>query len=92
MGLFMGSKVQCMFCFEICTPEGSWGENGGSANFEMQHTEPFTQEITPPRMIKAVDKIHSRPLGHLPYEFVSALEAQWLKAEVPTFATHVAED
>ena len=43
--LFLGSKVLCMFCFEICTPEGRGGEKGGSTNFKTKHTEPFTQEI-----------------------------------------------
>ena len=31
-----------MFCFEICTPEGS---KGGNANFKTRHTESLTQEI-----------------------------------------------
>ena len=26
--LFIGSKVQCMLCFEICSPEGRDGEKG----------------------------------------------------------------
>ena len=43
--LFIGSKVQCVFCFEICTPEGRRGGRGGSANFIRKHTEPLTQEI-----------------------------------------------
>ena len=46
MVLILESKVQCLFCFEICTPGGE--EKGGSANFKMKHTEPLTQEITPP--------------------------------------------
>ena len=28
VGLILVSKVQCMFCFEICTPEGRGGEKG----------------------------------------------------------------
>ena len=36
---------QSVFCFEICTPEGRGGENGGSANFKIKHTEPLTQDI-----------------------------------------------
>ena len=28
--LFIGSKVPCMFCVEICTPEGRGGEKEGS--------------------------------------------------------------
>ena len=44
--LFIGSKDQCMFCFEICTPEGRGGEKGGRANFKIkQYTDPLTQEI-----------------------------------------------
>ena len=39
-----GSVVQCMFCFEICTPEGR-GKEGGDSNLQIKHTEPFTQEI-----------------------------------------------
>ena len=42
---FIGSKVQCMFCFEICTPEDRGGEKRGSANFKTRHTEPLRQEI-----------------------------------------------
>ena len=38
----LGSKVQCLLCFEICTTEGRGGEKGGSANFEIEHTEPLT--------------------------------------------------
>ena len=34
-------KVLCLFCFEICTPEGRGGEEGGIANFKSKHTEPF---------------------------------------------------
>ena len=41
---FIGSKVECMFCFEICTPEGRGGEKVGSANFQKTQN----QEITPP--------------------------------------------
>ena len=44
--LFIGSKVLCVFCFEICTPEVRGGEKGGSANFKTKRTEPFIQEIT----------------------------------------------
>ena len=29
MELILGSKVQCVFCFEISTPEGRGGEKGG---------------------------------------------------------------
>ena len=46
--LIIGSKVQCVFCFEICPTEGSWGEKEGSANFKIKHTEPLTQGLTPP--------------------------------------------
>ena len=42
---FIGSKDQCVFCFEICTPEGRGGEKRESAKFKMNHTEPLTQEI-----------------------------------------------
>ena len=31
--LFIGSKVQCLFCYETSTTEGRGGEMGGSANF-----------------------------------------------------------
>ena len=40
--VFIGSKVHCLFCFEICTTEGRVGEKGGSANFKTKHTEPLT--------------------------------------------------
>ena len=30
--LFIGSKVQCVFCFEICISEGRGGEKGGGAS------------------------------------------------------------
>ena len=43
--LFLRSKVQCLFCFEICTAKGRGGVKGGSANFKTKHTEPLTQEI-----------------------------------------------
>ena len=50
--LFIGSKVQCMFCFEIFTPEGRGEEVGGNANFKTKHTEePLTQEITSPLLL-----------------------------------------
>ena len=39
---FIASEAQCMFCFEICTPEGKGGENGGSANLKTKHTESLT--------------------------------------------------
>ena len=45
MELFIGSKVQCVSCFEICAPEGRRGEKGGSGNFKTKHTGLFTQEI-----------------------------------------------
>ena len=44
--LFIGSKVLCLFCFEICSPEGSGGEKGRGANFKTTYTEPLAQEIT----------------------------------------------
>ena len=43
--LIIGSKVPCLFCFEICTPVGRGKEKGGSANFKTKHTEPLTQEM-----------------------------------------------
>ena len=33
------SKVLCLFCFEICPPEGRGGEKGGSVNFKTKQTE-----------------------------------------------------
>ena len=42
---FIGSKVMCVFCFVICTPEGRGGEQGGRTNFKTKHTKPLTQEI-----------------------------------------------
>ena len=45
--LFIGPEVQCVFCFEICTPQGRGGENGGRANLRIKLTEPLSQEITP---------------------------------------------
>ena len=45
--LILGSKVPCLFCFEIYTPEGRGGEKGGNVNFKTRHIEPLTQEITP---------------------------------------------
>ena len=41
-------KFQCLFRFEICTPEGRGGEKGGSANFKTKHTEPFIPEYPAP--------------------------------------------
>ena len=32
--LFIGSKVLCVFCFEIGTAEGRGGEKGRNANFK----------------------------------------------------------
>ena len=43
--LFLGTKVLCMFRYEIFTPVGRGGEKGGIAHFKTKHTEPFTQEI-----------------------------------------------
>ena len=40
--VFMMSKVLCLICFEIYTPEGKGGENGGSANLKTKHTESLT--------------------------------------------------
>ena len=51
--LFIGSKVY----FEICTPEGRGGEKRGNANFKIKHTEPLTQEITPPCTPLALAKL-----------------------------------
>ena len=42
--LFIGAKDPCMFCLEICTPEGRGGEKGGSANFKTQYPEPLIQK------------------------------------------------
>ena len=42
---FIGSMVQCMFSYGICSQEERGGEKGGRANFKTKHTEPFTQEI-----------------------------------------------
>ena len=33
MEFFLGSKVQCLFCFETSTTEGRGEEMGGSGNF-----------------------------------------------------------
>ena len=41
-GQVIWSKVLCLFCFEICTPEGRGGEKGGSSNFKTKTTEPLT--------------------------------------------------
>ena len=46
--LFIGAKDPCMFCLEICTPEGRGGEKGGSASFKTKHTEPFIPEYPSP--------------------------------------------
>ena len=32
MNIILGSKVECLFCFETWTTEGRGGEKGGSAN------------------------------------------------------------
>ena len=40
--------VQCMFCFETCSPEGRGGGKGGNANFKTKHTDPLTSEIISP--------------------------------------------
>ena len=45
MKLLIGSKVPCLFCFEIGTSEGKGGEKEGNPNFKTKHTEPLTQEI-----------------------------------------------
>ena len=42
--LFIGSKVQCVFCSEICSPEERGGEQGGKSNFTTKHTLPSYQE------------------------------------------------
>ena len=42
--VFIGSKAQCLFCFETRTEEGRGGEMRGSANFKIKDTEPLTQE------------------------------------------------
>ena len=49
--LFIGSKVPCMFCLDIYTPEGR-GENT-EGNFKKKHTESLTQEITWPLHVLA---------------------------------------
>ena len=59
--LIIGSKVLCMLCFEICTPEGRGGEKGGSVNFKAKHTEPLTQEIPVYIRINKVVKPHNEP-------------------------------
>ena len=61
---FVGPKVQCVFCFEICTPDAREGEKGGSANFKTMSTEPLTQEIP-------------RPLYTVQYDS-AVREARWL--------------
>ena len=43
--LFMGSKVQGMFSFELCTLEGREGENGVNSNFKTSHRN-FDLRIT----------------------------------------------
>ena len=42
VNLILGSKVQCLFCFETSTTEGREGEEGGSANFKKS-----TQDLRP---------------------------------------------
>ena len=46
--VLIGSKDQCLFCFETCTIEGRGGEKGGSANSRTKHTEPLTQGLISP--------------------------------------------
>ena len=41
--LFIVSKIPCLFCFEICIPEGRGSEKGGNANVKTRH---FPREIT----------------------------------------------
>ena len=41
--LFIGSKVLCMFCVEICTPEGRGGEKDRNANVKTKLTGTLTQ-------------------------------------------------
>ena len=43
--VFLGSSVQCPFCFKTCTTEGRGGEKGGSPNFKTRRTEHLTHEI-----------------------------------------------
>ena len=39
--VFIGSKVQCLFCFETSTTEGRGGAMGGSANFKYKAHRTF---------------------------------------------------
>ena len=48
VSLILGSKVQCLFCFETYATEGRGREEGGSENFKTEHTEPLPQEIPQP--------------------------------------------
>ena len=45
--LYIRSKVQRMFCFKICIPEGGEEEKRGSANLKIKQEEPLNPEITP---------------------------------------------
>ena len=48
MNTILGSKVQCLCCFETSTAEGRGGEMGGSANSKTKNTEPLTQGLCSP--------------------------------------------
>ena len=45
--LFIGSKVQCVFCFKICTPEGR-GEQREGVQISKQSTQNLTLEYLEP--------------------------------------------
>ena len=51
VNLILGSKVQCLFCFET---EGRGVGKGGSANSRTKHTEPLTQGLISPLYVSSI--------------------------------------
>ena len=53
--VFIGSKVQCLFCFETYTTKGRGEEKGGSANCRTKHPQPLTHDIPRPLYSKVLN-------------------------------------